>query len=413
MESIPNVLHQIGLTGFVDVGLMALLLYGLLVWLRRTRRAGLILGGILILGAIYLASITLGLILTSAVLKAFFAVFVITLVVIFQEELRHLFEQIAKWGLSQRVLRNKAAAPRLPRAEVAVLTHTLADLARERIGALVVITGSDSLARHVDGGVEVNGHLSEPLLKSVFDPHSMGHDGAVIIKGGVVLSLGALLPLSREPEALGPRGTRHAAALGLSERTDALCIVVSEERGTISVARHGHLQVMVEPEDLENSIEAFYEQMSPEEQTHPWRTFFLKNYREKVLALLISISLWFVVVYRTQEVINSTFHVSIERGVMPTGRTVRRMSPETILVELSGPRERLRTLQPGDLKLLMQMQDVSEGMQMIAITEDAFTLPDSVEMVDFNPRQVMVDIGVIAPPSTNVPPPTNETNGPR
>ena len=108
----------------------------------------------------------------------------------------------------------------------------------------------EPIESHVEGGIALDGRLSEPLLLSLFDPSSPGHDGAVILRGAQIERFAVHLPLSVNRAALGPGGTRHAAALGLSERCDAICIVVSEERGTVSVARDGLLRVLARPQDL-------------------------------------------------------------------------------------------------------------------------------------------------------------------
>jgi DNA integrity scanning protein DisA with diadenylate cyclase activity len=92
--------------------------------------------------------------------------------------------------------------------------------------------------------------VSEPLLLSLFDPGSPGHDGTVLLRGSAVERFAVHLPLSADHAALGPGGTRHAAALGLAERCDAICLVVSEERGTVSVARDGQIRTLARPEDL-------------------------------------------------------------------------------------------------------------------------------------------------------------------
>ena len=234
-------MSEIGIAGFFDIGIMALLTYGLLVWLQKTRRAGLILGGFAILGGVYMGAVYFQLVLTGAVLRAFFAIFVIVLVVIFQEELRQLFEQIAKWGLSRALAGRRPAVRPLHSAEVGTLADTLSDLARNRIGALIVIIGHDPIERHVDGGIEVNGNLSEALLKSIFDPHSIGHDGAVTIARGKIEKFGVRLPFTRDAEALGPLGTRHAAALDCpSEWMRSVCWLqrkreLSAWRGTVGL----------------------------------------------------------------------------------------------------------------------------------------------------------------------------------
>ena len=114
-------------------------------------------------------------------------------------------------------------------------------MAKKRIGALIVLQGNDPLERHINGGTSLDGLVSEPLLESLFDPHSIGHDGAVIINGNRIAKFGCHLPLSINTSKYGNIGLRHTAALGLAERSDAICVVVSEEKGTISTGLSGNI----------------------------------------------------------------------------------------------------------------------------------------------------------------------------
>jgi DNA integrity scanning protein DisA with diadenylate cyclase activity len=159
-----------------DIVLVTAIVYTGLVWLRRTQ-AWLVAAGMLILGAFYVVARVLELQLTAWIFQGFFAVFVVMIVVIFQEELRQMFEQLAVWGLGR--------ARRVPVASETtdVIVRVLADLANAHIGALIVIPGRQPIARHVRGGIELNGRVSYPLLRSVFDTHSPGHDGAALIEG--------------------------------------------------------------------------------------------------------------------------------------------------------------------------------------------------------------------------------------
>src|SRR5262249_3136950 len=136
-----------------------------------------------------------------------------------------------------------------------ILTTSVAKLVLDKTGALIVLHGRDPLHRHVDGGWDLDGALSQPLLDSIFDPHSLGHDGAVLVQRGRLARFGCHLPLSKQ---LSDLGTRHAAALGVTERTDALCIVVSEQRGTITVSRNGELETLPDSRVLQQRLEAFY-----------------------------------------------------------------------------------------------------------------------------------------------------------
>ena len=114
--------------------------------------------------------------MTAWVFQGFFAIFLIMIVVIFQEELRQFFERIAVWSLARK------RVPALGSNTSDILVRTLADLAKEHVGALIVIRGNDPLERHITGGIPLDGKLSGPLVKSIFDPHSPGHDGAVLVE---------------------------------------------------------------------------------------------------------------------------------------------------------------------------------------------------------------------------------------
>ena len=236
---------------------MAALLWAGIVWLQRTR-ARLAMLGVGIVGVVYLVASRLGLQLTAWILQGFVAVFVFVVVVVFQDDLRRLFEQIAVWGLRRRPTTS-------PPQVVDILTRSVARLARTRTGALVVLPGLDPLDRHIEGGIELGARISEPLLLSLFDASSPGHDGAVLVEGDRATRFAVHLPLSTDRGQLGQGGTRHAAGLGLSERADALCVVVSEERGTVSVARDGLLRVLPQPEALASELHSFIAATSPSE----------------------------------------------------------------------------------------------------------------------------------------------------
>ncbi|HWU39610.1 MAG TPA: diadenylate cyclase, partial [Candidatus Acidoferrum sp.] len=311
-----ELLTEIGFSGLFDILIVTLMIYAFLAALKETRRSGLIFTGIVIVGAIYLIARKLNLLLTVSLLQGFFAVFLVALVVIFQEDLRYFFERVAGW-FRRRLPFYERISVRLPRREVEILTRTLGDLAREKIGALVVIRGKDPIARHLEGGEEVRGLLSEPLLKSIFDPHSIGHDGAVVVDGNLIDKLGCHLPLSTNFGKLPHSGTRHAAALGLSERSDALCLVVSEERGTLSVALHGDIWTVSTPAELVEILEAFYDEMSPPPEKRAWTMLFRRNYREKIGSFGLAVVLWVVLEYGAQ-VVNRTFAIPVNYGPLPT-----------------------------------------------------------------------------------------------
>jgi DNA integrity scanning protein DisA with diadenylate cyclase activity len=194
-ENILNPFVSITFGEFVDIVFVAILLYTAIVWAQRTR-AVFVVRGILILGAIFLAARYLDLQMTAWVFQGFFAVLVIVIVVIFQEELRQVFERIAVWSLIG------SRAPALHSTSIDILVRTVADFARDRTGALIVIRGKDPLERHISGGIPLNGILTEPLLKSIFDVHSPGHDGALLVENNHVTRFAVHLPLQKTPDSL-------------------------------------------------------------------------------------------------------------------------------------------------------------------------------------------------------------------
>jgi diadenylate cyclase len=403
LAQFTTLLTEVGFSGVFDIAIVTLMIYAFLVALRRTRRSGLIFAGILILGIIYIAARKFNLRLTVTILQGFFAVFLVALVVIFQEDLRYFFERVGRWWVERRLPLSKRRAARLPRREIEVLARTLADLARVRIGALIVIRGRDQLARHVIGGEDVQGVLSEPLLKSIFDPHSLGHDGAVIIEGDRIDRLGVHLPLSTNLEKLPRSGTRHAAALGLSERTDALCLVVSEERGTISVARRGEIWIVPDAPALVNLLEVFYQELAPAPESRPLRNFFHRNYREKAVALGLSVGLWVLVVHRSQ-VVTRSYVISVNYGLLPSGLVVSEITPGSVRVSLSGERRDFDFLRPDEIKLVLQLWDARKGRYELPITSRDLSYPKELGLEDIEPRQVHLDITEKPPPTNHVQP---------
>jgi uncharacterized protein (TIGR00159 family) len=279
-------LKHIGVADVLDMLLVGSLVYGLLLWFKRTRAAFVALG-LLLLAVVYTVAFLAGMYMTVRLFQGFFAVFIVAVIIIFQEEIRSVFERIAVWSLTGGVLN---AAP--THRQVEIMVRSLGDLARDHIGALVVLRGLDPLDRHVSGGWDLNGDLSEALIKSIFDSHSLGHDGAFIIEEGRVSRFGVQLPLSKDFGKITNLGTRHSAALGLSERTDALIFVVSEEHGTISIAQRGELKTLPGLEDLQDAVEVFLNRLMPNDSGSAVVRFFTENWKEKLTATAVSMLLW-------------------------------------------------------------------------------------------------------------------------
>lgn len=382
-------LKQIGISGFFDIIVMSVLLYSILVWMRRTQRAAAIITGIVIVAIVFLLARQFNLLLTTAILQGFFAVILVALIVIFQEELRYFFERISHWGLDRRLHRSRHTSSPPRHYATDILVRTLTDLAREKIGALVVIRGKDIISRHLDGCELLNGKISEKVLKSIFDPHSIGHDGAVVLEDEDIRSFGCHLPLSKNHEQLKKGGTRHAAALGIAELTDVLSLVVSEERGTVSVARHGSIREVREPEQLSQIIESFYSELRGDQESTPWTDFFRRNYREKILAFSLALALWFVLVHEANTVYK-TYTIPVQGPELLSGMLITGIDPKEVEVTLSGERKSFYFLNEDDVKLILKPWQLKIGKSVVRLSGSDFTIPGGLEYEDAVPREITV-----------------------
>jgi len=364
-------LGEFGARDAVDVALATLLMAAALSWLRRSR-AALVAVGVAVLALVYTAAVALGLSLTTWLFHGFFAALALVLVVLFQEELRQAFEEVAAWVLGRR----DDYRPRLGSSDI--LVESLQALAAARIGALVILPGVQKLERHFHGGERLGGQLSRALLESVFDPHSAGHDGAAVVEDGRVTRFGVQLPLSRNVERLAGGGTRHSAALGLSERTDALCIVVSEERGTISAARGGRLRELAGGDELRHSIDRFHRKrraLSPSRAG--WGGWLRRRPAELAGAGALAIALWGVFVAGARPA-EQVWSVPVRVLHAPEGAAVASVEPARVDVTVTGMRRSLALLGGDDVVVWV---DASGAGSSLANGEGSAALPLSLDRV--------------------------------
>lgn len=386
--SLEGWLAEVPVSNVIDITVITVVVYGILLWLRRTRRAALILTGILIVALSYVLALWFDLVLTTAVLQGFFAVFLLAVVIIFQEELRYFFERVAQWSLRPR-LTGRQSGRRPGDGVVDTLTRTVGDLAADKVGALIVLRGRDLITRHLRGGEKLNGLVGEAILKSIFDSHSAGHDGAVIIDRDMIETYGCHLPLSSNFDQLRGTGTRHAAALGLAERTDALCVVVSEERGTISVARHGKLIEVADAEQVRDIVQRLYDETAPVRGSSRWSDALTRNWREKIIAVGIAAGLWFSLVYGSVTVYRS-FRVPVGLSQVPADLAVAAVEPESVLVTLSGARREFLFLKPQRLVVATKAWDLKAGANDLMISGADLTFPESLVLERMDPLRVTV-----------------------
>jgi diadenylate cyclase len=219
----------------VEILLVTAIFYRLLILLVGTRAIQMLLGLVLLVG-VYIVSRLLQLELLRYLLETLFQFGAIAALVVFQPELRSALAHLGQ----NRLLR---FFNRLEETEVAEeIALAAEELSRNQVGAIIAIEREMGLGEYVDTGTPLQARVSSPLLNTIFSPYSPLHDGAAIVRGDTIVAAGAILPLTQFPVADKSLGTRHRAALGLSEESDAVVVVVSEETSQISVAYRGQLQ---------------------------------------------------------------------------------------------------------------------------------------------------------------------------
>lgn len=234
---IGTILRQITVHDVVDILLVAFMIYYVILLIRDTKAYQAAVG-LALIGVLYLLTVWGRLGVSNRIIRSFINYVIIAIIVLFQGEIRRFLTEIGS-----RTFR-KPFALRSLQEKIEDLFQAIDYLSLKRIGALIAIEKEISLSTYADRGVRVDALLSKDLLVSIFFPHSPLHDGAVIIKGDQIVSAGCLLPLPATHKLRSPfqTRTRHLAAIGLSEETDAAVLVVSEETGTISLAIRGQLE---------------------------------------------------------------------------------------------------------------------------------------------------------------------------
>jgi len=380
-----GLLEQITPRDLLDIGLVTVALYAAIVWLRRVR-ASLAVTGALFLGIVYLAARELRLEVTARVFQGFFTLFLIVLALVLQHDLRRSFERVALWALGRRRPAGRGGSLEL-------LLTAAQGLARSRRGALIVIPGRDPVDRYIEGGEELDGRVSVSLLMSLFDPSSPGHDGAVIVDQDRVTKFAVHLPLSNNFHELQQKGTRHSAALGLSELTDAICIVVSEERGEAAVAKEGQLYPLsLETERFPKDIDSALDGQNPAGRRStarfaaPWRSA-----AELFVAGAVGVALWFVF-SSGGEVSQRVLRAPVLVDNIHPDYELESVKPKEVEITLSGLRPDLYLLDPTIVDVRLDAFLVGIGRRTFQIYEAQVRHPEHLEVQSISPDSVTVRV---------------------
>ena len=384
IDTVPAFIKSVRIQDILDIVIIAVMIFGLLTWFK-TRASRFVLIGITFLGGIYVAARFFQLYLTTLVLQSFFAILIFVLVVIFQEDLRSFFEKLAMLGNIHKKLQPLSAWEET----VNIIAESAVNLAKKNIGALIVLQGDDPLDRHISGGTALDGIVSEPLLTSIFDPSSAGHDGAVIISGDRITMFGCHLPLSMNTAKYGNLGLRHTAALGMAERSDALSIVVSEERGTISLAHQEELAEAPNASVLHEALEKFYVRNAPVKKSSLFVTWLKENTLEKLIAIFLAGVLWIAFGYQ-RDILRRDFIVPVDYKNAPVNWKIDEPQVTEVKVILQGPVQAFQLFDERSLKLSLDLSDLAEKKREYALSKNMLNTPSSLSVAEIAPARIRV-----------------------
>ena len=239
---------EFGFKDLIDILLVAVILYETYRLLRKSGVANLFWGVLAFIVVWFLVSFVFQLELTSALFDRVISVGAIALIVIFQEEIRMFFNRLGGRFSSWKIFRNKKGEDAQSNQQMSEVIRACRHLSSTKTGALIVISKDSHLKEIIDTGERLDAAISARLIENIFFKNTPLHDGAMIIEKGKVVAAACILPVSKNPSIPKHMGLRHRAAVGLTEKTDATCIVVSEETGNISFAENGNIRKIEEDE---------------------------------------------------------------------------------------------------------------------------------------------------------------------
>ena len=326
----------------------------------------------------------------------FSQVAVIALIVIFQPELRKIFERAA----SVRRFEIRDAGAELPQ----IIVDSLIKLAGQRRGAIVVFPGKESVREWLSGGFKLDALPSIPLIMSIFDPNSPGHDGALIVQKGKFTRFGVRLPVSQSSKLPDELGTRHHAAMGLAEKSDALVIVVSEERGKISIFDKGKFRQLDNPEKLAGTIISHWKHTSSYPFEIPERKRRWLVFSQMFVSLSLAVFFWSALTIAQGEMLEKIVTVPVEYTASPASLILVGDKQKEVRLHLSGSKSDLDSVNQDELNVKIDLSKAVPGKQIFLISGENLRLPKNVKLLDMVPSSLELTLAAIVEQEVNIKP---------
>ncbi len=374
----------------VDISLNSYILFRLYVLFRGTKVFH-VLFGIALLWFFQRLSVSVGLIVTSWAIQGITTIAALIIVVVFGNEIRSVLQakrlKTILWGFRRKT----ADTP------VGIIVESVFEMARRRIGALIVLPDKEDLKEILQTGVPWHGLVSKEMITSIFWPDNPVHDGAAVIEGDRITEVGVILPLSIRKDLPSYYGTRHRAAIGLAEITDALVLVVSEERGSVTITKGSKVIPINRKDQLKEILQEHAGIVARQDE-------YLKKERVRIgiaafASFLFVIGIWFSF-SRGLEAL-TTLDVSIEYMNRDPGMEILDASVNSVNVNLSGSGALIKSIRPEQVKVRLDLGRAVAGKNTFTIRPENISLPPGVSLKSVKPQ--IVDVNLFVPTKKELP----------
>ena len=367
----------------LDIFVISFLIHRLFLLFRGTTALQILLG-LLLLWLCHTIAQASGLVLTSWFFQGLGAIAVLVIVVVFRNEIRDVVIQTSP----ARLFLGRPYQPGtidLPEVERAVFM-----MAKNKTGAMLVFQQRDRLSEHLSEGIPLQGKWSPEIMASIFAKESPLHDGAAIIQGDRIKLVGTYLPLTKKEGLPREYGTRHRAAIGLSEMTDVVVVVISEERGEVSVVHRGEVERIPEPPQLQMVLTRLllksYTAVKPRTRVRE----LLIQAGGLLLTFLIVSASWSIYSGKQFSLINVTTAVDFRN--IPESLELRRSSAERVEVQITGKRRLVSALKPEQVVTFLDLSEIKTGFHRIVLNRDNVELPLGLEVVRITPAAIRLEM---------------------
>ncbi len=384
MDRLIYLLTSLRWQDLVDIALVSYILFRFYVLFRGTN-AFRVLIGMALLWFFQQMAVSLGLIVTSWVVQGIVTLGAFIIIVIFRNEIRSVLQarnlRSILWGISSKTVLSV----------IEIIVQSVREMAQNHCGALLVFPGKEDLEEVIQSGIAWNGRISREMILSIFWPNNPVHDGAAIIRGDQVVQVSAILPLSRSDDIPSYYGTRHRAALGLAEVSDALVIAVSEERGDVVVARKSGLQVVKQKRRLEQILR---EHMGvAARRGRDARREKLQLVAAALFSVIFITGVWFSVSRGGHTLVS--LDVPVEYTNRDPAMQIVSTSVNTVSLELEGSGALIKSIKPDQVQVKLDLKQAKVGLNTFSITPKNISLPPGIILKGVTPSVVDVELDVL------------------